>query len=299
LNGAILGMTRAEIRSKFDEIVAFADVEQFLDTPVKRYSSGMYVRLAFAVAAHLEPEILVVDEVLAVGDAEFQRKCLGKMQDVAEHGRTVLFVSHNMAAVEKLCSRAILIDSGQIRVNGEVRSVISDYLSNAGREVLEYLPERESLRVAEVRRIVLCDQEGTPLKQVTTADNLNLRIELVVRKRRPDLKLAFSLHDFRQDAIFASCPPDDGVEYPTQPGHHEFQVAFPGPLLLPQRYSITVSVYESLSSSTFHNCVHALVFDVVPAPSPVYSVEPNRVGVMQIHCHWKHKTFDGPNWRPA
>jgi lipopolysaccharide transport system ATP-binding protein len=114
LNGTILGMTRAEIKRKFDEIVAFAEVEKYLDTPVKRYSSGMYVRLAFAVAAHLEPEILVVDEVLAVGDAAFQKKCLGKMGDVAKEGRTVLFVSHNMAAIENLCVKAILIDNGSI-----------------------------------------------------------------------------------------------------------------------------------------------------------------------------------------
>src|SRR3954453_14119569 len=129
LNGSILGMSRPEIRRKFDEIVAFAEVEQFLDMPVKRYSSGMYVRLAFAVAAHLEPEILVVDEVLAVGDAEFQRKCLGKMQDVAGQGRTVLFVSHNMVAVENLCSRALCLKLGQISMSGEVKSVISSYLS--------------------------------------------------------------------------------------------------------------------------------------------------------------------------
>src|SRR6476660_6991035 len=114
LNGAILGMTRAETKRKFDEIVAFAEVERFLDTPVKRYSSGMYVRLAFAVAAHLEPEILVVDEVLAVGDAQFQKKCLKKMKDVGEHGRTVLFVSHNMSAVETLCPRSMYLESGAL-----------------------------------------------------------------------------------------------------------------------------------------------------------------------------------------
>src|SRR6202011_3679487 len=116
LNGAVLGMTRAEIQRKFDEIIDFAEVEKFLDTPVKRYSSGMYVRLAFAVAAHLEPEILVVDEVLAVGDAEFQKKCLGKMQEVSRGGRTVLFVSHNMSAVARLCSRGMLLHSGRISV---------------------------------------------------------------------------------------------------------------------------------------------------------------------------------------
>ncbi len=127
LNGALLGMSSAEIRSKFDEIVAFSEIEKFLDTPVKRYSSGMYVRLAFAVAAHLEPEILVVDEVLAVGDAEFQKKCLGKMGDVARGGRTVLFVSHNMGAVSELCTKCIMLDGGVIAYDGGVRKAISRY----------------------------------------------------------------------------------------------------------------------------------------------------------------------------
>lgn len=133
LNGAILGMSRLEIKSKFDEIVAFANIEKFLDTPVKRYSSGMYVRLAFAVAAHLEPEILVVDEVLAVGDAQFQRKCLEKMDDVGHSGRTVLFVSHNMQAVTRLCGRCIWLDRGQVRMDGPAHSVASSYVgSGAG-----------------------------------------------------------------------------------------------------------------------------------------------------------------------
>ncbi len=129
LNGAVLGMTRRDIQRHFDEIVAFAEVEQFLDTPVKRYSSGMYMRLAFAVAAHLEPEVLIVDEVLAVGDAEFQRKCLGKMSDVAKGGRTVLFVSHNMSAIETLCKRALLLQYGKVELIGEVSDAVSSYLS--------------------------------------------------------------------------------------------------------------------------------------------------------------------------
>jgi lipopolysaccharide transport system ATP-binding protein len=131
LNGAILGMTRAEIRRKFDEIVAFAEVEKFLDTPVKRYSSGMYVRLAFAVAAHLEPEILVVDEVLAVGDAEFQKKCLGKMSEVAGCGRTVLFVTHNLGSVQGLCPIALLLGRGRILVSGSTAEVITAYLNSS------------------------------------------------------------------------------------------------------------------------------------------------------------------------
>jgi len=129
LNGAILGMSRDEIKRKFDEIVDFAEIEKFLDTPVKRYSSGMYVRLAFAVAAHLDPEILIVDEVLAVGDAEFQKKCLGKMQDVAGHGRTVLFVSHNMTAIERLCTSGLLLDKGSIGAAGPIGPIVDSYLS--------------------------------------------------------------------------------------------------------------------------------------------------------------------------
>jgi ABC-type polysaccharide/polyol phosphate transport system ATPase subunit len=144
LNGAILGMSRAEIRKKFDEIVAFAEIERFLDTPVKRYSSGMYVRLAFAVAAHLEPEILVVDEVLAVGDAEFQKKCLGKMDEVARReGRTVLFVSHNMAAISQLASRAVMLASGSIAAETTVLEAVSAYLSAGLRSPLYMRPPRE------------------------------------------------------------------------------------------------------------------------------------------------------------
>ncbi len=131
LNGAILGMTKAEIWRKLDEIIAFSEIEAFVDTPVKRYSSGMYVRLAFAVAAHLEPEILIVDEVLAVGDAQFQEKCLGKMQGVAGEGRTILFVSHNMASVQQLCTRAMLLKDGRIQREGQPAAIVGDYLSDS------------------------------------------------------------------------------------------------------------------------------------------------------------------------
>src|SRR5262249_59656339 len=133
-NGAILGMKRSEIARKFDEIVAFAEIEKFLDTPVKRYSSGMYVRLAFAVAAHLEPEILMVDEVLAVGDAQFQEKCLGSMRQTAASGRTILFVSHNMATIQHLCSRAILLREGRIAADGPPPKIVQSYFSDAHEE---------------------------------------------------------------------------------------------------------------------------------------------------------------------
>lgn len=135
LNGTILGMTKKEVKSKFDEIVAFSGIEKFIDTPVKRYSSGMYVRLAFAVAAHLEPEILIIDEVLAVGDAEFQKKCLGKMKDVAGEGRTVIFVSHDLAAVKQLCNRGILMGKGEVLVYGEMDRILGEYTSQVKDEV--------------------------------------------------------------------------------------------------------------------------------------------------------------------
>ncbi len=159
LNGAILGMHRSEIKAKFDEIIAFAEVEKFLDTPVKRYSSGMYVRLAFAVAAHLEPEILIVDEVLAVGDMAFQKKCLDKMQDVGSHGRTVLFVSHNMPAITRLCSRAILLDQGTVMADGPTLPVVHQYMHSGLHTMAEcrwptatgYTPGGDTTRLHAVR----------------------------------------------------------------------------------------------------------------------------------------------------
>ena len=157
LNGAILGMTRAEIRCKFDEIVAFSEVEKFLDTPVKRYSSGMYVRLAFAVAAHLEPEILIVDEVLAVGDAEFQKKCLGKMQDVAGEGRTVLFVSHNMMAIKRLCTRGILLNNSNMPIYGSVAEVIEQYSNFHGAVQNTLISDRTDRKGNGIARLVSLD----------------------------------------------------------------------------------------------------------------------------------------------
>jgi lipopolysaccharide transport system ATP-binding protein len=160
LNGAILGMSRAEIKTKFDEIVAFAEVEKFLDTPVKRYSSGMYVRLAFAVAAHLEPEILIVDEVLAVGDTEFQKKCLGKMEDVSHSGRTVLFVSHNMAAITALTKTSALLQAGRCVFFGETQQAVGKYLSSIQCEESRYEAQPETNRPSITRVELFCSKPG-------------------------------------------------------------------------------------------------------------------------------------------
>jgi lipopolysaccharide transport system ATP-binding protein len=192
LNGAILGMTKTEIRIKFDEIVAFSGMEKFIDTPVKRYSSGMTVRLAFAVAAHLEPEILIIDEVLAVGDAEFQKKCLGKMQDVAGQGRTVLFVSHNMDAVKALCNRAILLKAGTIAVDGQTKQTISHYLTEYA--FGQYSASPAKIGAPHIARCWFSDKSGTPQETFRSGDPITVNVEMINPERQP-LMLEFAFFD--------------------------------------------------------------------------------------------------------
>ena len=181
LNGAILGMRKAEIIRKFDEIVDFAEVEKFLDTPVKRYSSGMYVRLAFAVAAHLDPEILIVDEVLAVGDAQFQKKCLGKMEEVSQEGRTILFVSHNMAAVTKLCERGMYLSSGMLSSTGEAENVVKTYLQDSARKADIQLSERKDRQgsgLAKFSSVNILDSTQRTTESVMCGQDITIRIKL-------------------------------------------------------------------------------------------------------------------------
>jgi lipopolysaccharide transport system ATP-binding protein len=211
LNGTILGMTRAEIRRKFDEIVAFAEVEKYLDTPVKRYSSGMYVRLAFAVAAHLEPEILVVDEVLAVGDAEFQKKCLGKMGEVATEGRTVLFVSHNMAAVQSLCKTAFQLESGRIVQTGDSKKVVSEYLSGSGGNTSvrvwpdESAPGNEDIRLKSIG-VYADDRNDRSIYQ--SRNDLHIEMKFTVHKSHSALCVGFDLLNFQGETILRSYQTD-------------------------------------------------------------------------------------------
>lgn len=200
LNGAILGMKRREIVAKFDEIVAFAGVERFVDTPVKHYSSGMYMRLAFAVAANLEPDVLVVDEVLAVGDAEFQRKCLGKMSEVARGGRTVLFVSHNMAAIEQLCSRAILLDGGALSLDADVRSVLEAYtrsIATPASRSLEHVKTRSGAGGARFSEFWLEDCAGAPVDAGRAGHELRLRSRIISTSAAPlrNCRISFGIHD--------------------------------------------------------------------------------------------------------
>ena len=244
LNGAILGMTRAEVKRKFDEIVAFAEVERFLDTPVKRYSSGMYVRLAFAVAAHLDPEILLIDEVLAVGDAEFQKKCLAKMEDVAANeGRTVIFVSHNMDAVCHLCSRCILLRNGEIEKSGDAAEVVADYLGGEEEQpaVIEF-PRIES--EACFRNAGLYRSDDKPAHSFSATDPIRLDCSFEARRRIEGLQFSFSVFNFKGDRIFYSsvsmAKPTISVE---AAGEHHITALIPARLLLPGRYSITLALH--------------------------------------------------------
>jgi len=185
LNGSILGMGRREIEAKFDEIVAFAEVERFLDTPVKRYSSGMYVRLAFAVAAHLEPEILIVDEVLAVGDAAFQKKCLGKMEEVSGHGRTILFVSHNMQAIQKLCTKGMLLEKGSLKLAGNIDKVVEGYLGSNqySQSVFDFEAPANDAAPGYVTKVILEDENGKQMSEFPVGRPWRIRIFIRLNRK--------------------------------------------------------------------------------------------------------------------
>lgn len=203
LNGTILGMKRAEVTQKFDEIVAFAGVEQFIDTPVKRYSSGMYLRLAFAVAAHLQPEVLIVDEVLAVGDADFQKKCLGKMEGVADQGRTIFFVSHNMQAITRLCKRVIYLEDGQLRLDGSPHDVVKKYLHSglgtmAVREWLDPV-KAPSSRAARLWAVRVRNEEGQYTDQIDIRKPVGIEIEYEVLQ--PGLKFRGAIDLYNEEAV--------------------------------------------------------------------------------------------------
>jgi len=257
LNGAILGMTRAEIDRKFDEIVDFAEVERFIDTPVKHYSSGMGLRLGFAVAAHLEPEILVVDEVLAVGDAQFQKKCLGKMSDVAGEGRTVLFVSHNMAAVRNLCLSAVLLENGSVGQTGDVNSVISTYLK-------EQMQSNErsgpigGVKHLQIEEVELRDMDGSPVDIVSSCQPVQFIIRYSTLTNEPVKNVRFALRvlDTMDQHLFAFANYfTDGFK--DIPPEGQIVCEVPGGLPLTEdEYKVTLAVQIE---GSFHAVLHDIL----------------------------------------
>jgi lipopolysaccharide transport system ATP-binding protein len=244
LNGAILGMTKDEIDRKFDEIVDFSGVEKFIDTPVKRYSSGMRVRLAFSVAAHLDPEILLIDEVLAVGDAAFQKKCLGKMGDVARSGRTVLFVSHNMASIAHLCTRTILLDNGQIARRGAVNDCIRFYLDQFNSKEEDKLDVREDRRGSGEIRLtrIFFENNGKPSETVQTGKPCTICFEYEAERNVNNVAIAYTIRDQRAQFLFRPSSQDTGQVFDNLSKKGMFRCVIDRLPLTPGRYRITTRI---------------------------------------------------------
>jgi lipopolysaccharide transport system ATP-binding protein len=245
LNGAILGMKRAEISRKFDEIVAFAEVEKFLDAPIKHYSSGMYMRLAFSVAAHLEPEILLVDEVLAVGDAAFQKKCLGKMGDVAKEGRTVLFVSHHLAMIQKLCDRSVLLDQGKVTIYGQTLSVVSTYLSSINHRVVPRLVDRRDRQGDGALRFVqffLETESRASTETVCTGERVTLVAKYESLDLRPlkNVSISIPFYDHMGQHMFMCWTRMTGHDFEHVERTGEFRALIPKFPLMPGSYTINI-----------------------------------------------------------
>jgi lipopolysaccharide transport system ATP-binding protein len=288
LNGAVLGMKQAEIKRKFDEIVAFADVEQFIDTPVKRYSSGMYVRLAFGVAAHLEPEILIVDEVLAVGDAQFQRKCLGKMNDVAKQGRTVLFVSHNMAAVRSLCNRALILNAGRLVLDTDTESAVREYLTDEFMMDSQVVWDGEDAPATpEIRflRAYILDDEGHPASSIDCRKGFSICVEYEVLKTVSGLRIGFSMRNSEGVEMCGSNDPDAWQEPARASGRYISRCDFPGYVLNAGRYSVFFGADAPLNSQLHLMTPYCLSFSVedVEGHGPFKERLP---GVIRPRLHW-------------
>ncbi|BAN36209.1 ABC transporter ATP-binding protein [Sulfuricella denitrificans skB26] len=248
LNGAILGMSKAEIKSKFDEIVAFADVEKFLDTPVKRYSSGMYVRLAFSVAAHLEPDILIVDEVLAVGDAQFQKKCLGKMEEVGNDGRTVLFVSHNMASIQKLCGNGILLRDGGLSDVGAIEKVIELYLSDSsliGKESIGDMPRarHDYGLVAKFTNVSPVNGNGKKVVSFKSGEDIAFDLEIKAFEKVDGLSIVFGLDTYMDYRITTVLSEEAGSLFSADKDSLiSINLKLPNLHLKPGVYSVTLGI---------------------------------------------------------
>lgn len=275
LNGAILGMQRAEIKRKFDEIVDFAEIERFLDTPVKRYSSGMYVRLAFAVAAHLEPEILVVDEVLAVGDALFQKKCLGKMEDVSlNQGRTVLFVSHNMEAISSLCNQGIVLGAGTVQYRGEVEEAIGRYMAS-WRDLEVSVANCQSragsggIRIHDVR---LECADGQRVVRVTPESQISLCLSALVEPSYRDgkkISVGFGIDSVAGRRLFTAVSSWEKAEIVTRGEQLEVSCLLPSLPLVPGRYLISAAIM--FQTDTLDSVIHCAAFDMTEGAKGSYA----------------------------
>ena len=297
LNGAILGMKRTEIDRKFDEILDFSEVEQFIDTPVKRYSSGMYVRLAFAVAAHLEPEILVVDEVLAVGDAEFQRKSLGKMGDVAQQGRTVLFVSHNMSSILRLTQETIVLDQGRLVMRAASPEAVDYYLSAGDAKAGERIWQKEEipLDATPFRPVALrlLDRNGQTVETIRSVEPFSVEMEYYLDAPLTGLRIGIYLNSTRGEQVLTSFDTDDDARFEkfiSRPaGHYFSRCEFPKDLLNGGRYVLGVNA-SSYRIRRYFMDEKALAFNVDTSGAPGKQWLEPRPGALRPRLEWKIET---------
>lgn len=295
LNGAILGMRKAEILQRFDEIVAFSEVEQFLDTPVKNYSSGMFVKLAFAIAAHMEPDILVVDEVLAVGDIAFQKKCLGKMDTVAHEGRTVLFVSHNLGAIGQLCNRCMLMNNGKLINDGSVEDVIQKYIAEAAPTTSRALFDPPPTAAIGFREIWITDTKGNSASEVDVFSPLLVNMIIEVKEPVSRMDIGMFITNIRETPVtfshLSQC--NDGELPKFSPGLHRLQVEVPGQFLIPDTYKISVMSYVP-GVRREHYLEHIASFTVIETGSNLSAHRDSwRMGCVFNNFQWRSIEPDG------
>ena len=294
LNGSILGMSKKEITGKFDEIVDFSGVETYIDTPVKRYSSGMYVRLAFAVAAHLEPEILIVDEVLAVGDAEFQKKCLGKMQEVSSRdGRTILFVSHNMGAISSLCTSAILLEKGLLKSSGSTDNIISQYLTteNSLKPFQEF--EDQDTEVYFKKIAIHSDKEESASNELDVRFPVTIKFSYKVKNFINGTSIAFSIYSKSGTKLFYSSVKIDELleNIDDKTGAHTAEVTIPGYFLTPGSYFINASLQiENLQMFDFKE--GTLHFEIIESGTSLHKFKGKDIGLVLVDLEWKNSVYE-------
>jgi len=294
LNGAMLGMSRKEINAKIADIIDFAEIGRFMNTPVKRYSSGMYTRLAFAVAAHLDPEVLIVDEVLAVGDAQFQKKCLGKMQDVAREGRTVLFVSHNMASVQRLCTRAILLESGKITLSDSPSAVVRTYLHpqtdaaamDQHSDFSQFVRKKnlgEYLRIQSVR---ILGESGDDVSTIKYGQTLTLEIQVAATCTYESAALVVGIDAENQDRLATSESSDDGYLFKFEPDHPTvIQIRFESLRLMPGDYFLTLGIRSGVRG--LDHLPSCRRFTVSEQAAPGTTPPSLRAGAFHLSPQWR------------
>lgn len=301
LNGAILGMRKFEINRKFDEIVEFAEVEKFIDTPVKRYSSGMYLRLAFAVAAHLDPDILIVDEVLAVGDAQFQNKCLGKMNEVSRsEGRTILFVSHNMAAIQQLCNRGIMLLNGKIHNNGKVDEVTKEYLgyglndNNKCQVDLLNFTNRKGSKQALFEWVELQDTDGRKTNEFSIGEDLNIIFKIASNNTVSKVKLAIEIKGTDGLNLCNMVDEDSGFELGKLVGSQIIKVCLNDVRFYPGQYFITLWAGNVTSTDDYDYVMECISFKIIDGGALTMRKLPRSAGIFFFTPEWEKMKYHIP-----